>query len=144
MTTEDVLREIRVRLGDVDGILDEANVDYSDSYLLQHLMSAALHLEALSIVDTVYTVDTDISPEPSVIDGLLLASHSVMQLLGGDLSTKIRNGEYGIRFKSGQDEISTIEASKKIESLLALAKKDFRSYVIARIGDKSTSAVRLQ
>jgi len=145
MTNAALLQEIRVRLGDTDGILDVANVDYTDEYIYKHIESAIFHLEATEVTDTTYTVtDTTLSPEPSTIDGLLFATFVVMQMLGGDFSARVRNGEFGIRFKSGQDEISTIEASKKIDSVLKDARKEYRAYVIAKIGSRTAGASRLQ
>lgn len=145
MTSDTIIKEVRVRLGDVDGIIDSAALDYTDAYLFHYVDASNNFLNSTRVITATYVVSgTTISPEPSVLDGLLLASYSAYSLLSSDLSKKVRNGELGIRFKSGQDEISTVEAAKKIEETANEAYKNYRLLVMARFSDSSLSMSRLQ
>jgi len=140
-----VLKEIRRRVGGVEGILDSINIDYSDEFWFEYVDGAVNFLSATDIITATYLVSgTAISPEPSTIDGLLLANWTVWTYLTSDISKKIRSGELGIRFKSGQDEISTIEAARKIETVADHAEKAFRHLVGMKLADKDGKAVRVQ
>lgn len=140
-----ILKEIRRRVGDVDGIIDSANQDSSDEVWFEYVDSAVNFLDANDITTTTYVVSgTSILPEPSTIDGLLVASWSAFRFLSGDLAKKIRNGELGIRFKTGQDEINTSQAAEKIESAASQAEKEFRQLVNMRVSDKTGKATRVQ
>jgi hypothetical protein len=145
MDSVTILKEIRRRVGDVDGIIDSANQDASDEVWFEYVDSAVNFLDANSITTTTYVVSgTSISPEPTTLDGLMLASWSVYTYLLGDLARRVRNGELGIKFKTGQDEISTVEAAKKIESAAAQAEREFRHLVNMRVADKTGKAARVQ
>lgn len=144
MTEIQLIKEIRVRLGDVYDILEDASVDYNDELLFTHVVSANNALFATSVIDEYTITDLSISPVLSTLDGLLLATKTVAIFLGGNLSSMVRSGELGIRFKSGQDELSTIEAAKRIDAVVARAEKEFRIFVIAKIGGRSAGAERLQ
>jgi len=137
MDNDGILREIRRRVGDVDGILDPAEIDQSNIFWYQYMDSANVHLAATNIITATYIVNsgTGISPDTTIIDGLLIATWSVAHYLSADVSTKVRSGELGIRFKSGQDELSTVEAAKKIESAADRAEKEFRAYVNIKLAD---------
>ena len=146
MNSLQLIDEIRIRIGDLHEVLDAANVDYSTEYLFKLITSALNSLVVTSVIeDDTYTISgVTITPNPSTIDGLLLATKTVVLLLGGDLSASVRSGELGIRFRSGVDEISTIEAAKRIDSTYTRADAEFRGYIIAKIGSKTTGAYRLQ
>jgi hypothetical protein len=145
MNSAAILREIRRRVGDVDGILDSANQDSSDEAWFEYIDGAVNFMSATDITATTYVVSgTSILPEPTTIDGLLFASWSVWTFLAGDLATKVRNGDLGIRFKTGQDEISTVEAARRIESVATQAEKEWRSLVNMRVSDKTDAATRVQ
>jgi len=140
-----VLKEIRRRVGGVEGILDSINIDYSDEFWFEYVDGAVNFLSATDIITATYLVSgTVISPEPSTIDGLLLANWTVWTYLASDLSKKVRSGELGIRFKTGQDEISTVEAARKIETIADQAEKSFRHLVGMKLADKDGKAVRVQ
>jgi len=140
-----VLKEIRRRLGGVDGIIDSDDIEHSDEFWFEYIDGAVNYLSATDIITATYLVSgTSISPEPTTMDGLLLASWSVWSYLSGDLNKKIRNGELGIRFRSGLDELSTVEAARKIETAAEKAERNFRNLVNMKVADRTGTAVRVQ
>lgn len=145
MTGDGIIRDMRVRLGDVDGILSSADIDYSDSYLFEYIESSNDILTSTGIITETYVVSgATISPSPSTIDGLLLSAHSTFILLSSDINKKVKDGEMGIRFKSGQDEISTTEAAKQLKNAADESYKEFRRLVMAKFAGDSTTMERLQ
>ena len=140
-----ILREIRRRVGDVDGIIDSAYKDVSDEFWYEYIDGAVNFLDANEITTATYVVSgTSILPEPTSIDGLLVASWAVSTFLSADLAKKVRNGDLGVKFKTGQDEISTVEAARRIEGVASEAEKEFRSLVNMRVSDKSDASIRVQ
>ena len=145
MTGIGILNEIRRRLHGVDEILDSTGQIHSDEFWFEYIDSAVNYLTATDIVTVQYLVaGTSISPEPSTIDGLLIATWSVWQYLSGDLNKKLKDGSLGIRFKSGLDEFSTVEAARKIETVITQSEKAFRHLVVMKLADKESKAVRVQ
>jgi hypothetical protein len=112
-----ILKEMRRRLGEVLVTLGEALPIYSDDFLLDYVAGAALHMNVMGFGDASYSVnlvDNTITPEPSDMDGILLSAMAVMDLVNGDTLKKVIEGELGVRFKTGMEELSTTEASKEI------------------------------
>lgn len=145
MNSEGILREVRRRISDVDGVLDELTLDYSDDYIFEYISSAIDYLEVTLITTTTYTLSgTAISPEPSKIDGLLIAALSAKMIVLGDTLTRLKSGELGVRFRSGQDEISTIEAGRLLEASGQRIEKDYRNLVMAKLAGSSVGAERVQ
>lgn len=146
MTTEQVLREVRRRIGDVDGILDDLLLDYGDEYIFEYIDSAVIQLKVFSIItETEYTVTgTSISPDPEDIDGMLIASLTATQLLRHDTVKRVQTGEMGVRFRSGEDELSTVEAARLISRAVDKIETDYRGFVMAKLSAKSTGVERTQ
>lgn len=146
MTIEGILKEIRRRLGDVDGLLDELTLDYSDDHIFEYIASAIDFLTVTMPTDQfVYSFSgSSISPEAETVDGLLIASLAAKMIIKNDVLAKIKNGELGIRFKSGLDEISTIEAGKLIRESVSSIDDDYRMLVMAKLSGRDAGAVRLQ
>ena len=145
MTGASIINEMRVRLGDVDGILDAADIDYSDSYLFEYIKASNNVLTSSEIITSTYVASgTTFSPEPSTLDGLLLASHATYTLLKSDTAKKVKDGSLGIVFKSGQDQISTVEASRGIQNIAQEYYKEYRYLVMAKFVGDSNGIQRLQ
>ena len=146
MTIEGILKEIRRRLGDVDGLLDEVNLDYSDDYIFEYIASAIDYITVTMPADqfTYSFSGSTVSPEPETIDGLLIAALAAKMIIRNDVLHKVKNGEFGIRFKSGLDEISTIEAGKLIRGSVTGIEEDYRSLVMAKLSGNTAGATRLQ
>jgi len=145
MTGQEILWEIRRRIGDISGILDAIDLEYTDEYLMEFVKSAINFNDALGLLDSTYTVsEIDLSPEPSSIDGMILSTYATKLVLSGDIATNVRSGGLGIRFRSGQDEISTVEASRRVNELASDSEKDYRNMVMAKIAGSTTGAERKQ
>lgn len=146
MTIEGILKEIRRRLGDVDGLLDELTLDYSDEFIFEYITSAIDMLEVTMPEDEFdYTFSgSSISPEPIKVDGLLIAALAAKMIIKNDVLAKIKSGELGIRFKSGLDELSTIEAGKLMRESVSAIDSDYRTLVMAKLAGRAAGAARLQ
>lgn len=139
------MSEIRRRLGDLSGILGLKTPEYSDDALLETISGSLNDLIARKVFTTSYTISgSSITPEPSLLDGLIIATWSVNDLLTGDFVSKVRSGGLGVRFRSGQDEISTVEAAKKVVTVQENARKEFRELVNIKMANITDSASRLQ
>jgi hypothetical protein len=142
MDAERIIKEIKLRLNKYLEILD---TDPEDSYYLDYIQSSADFLAATNVLTVEYSVDEDeISPETSAIDGLLIATYSTAMILDADLTGKVRSGQFGIRFRTGQDEISTVEVSKQMAAAAEALMRDFRDLVIAKVSGREDVAHRLQ
>jgi hypothetical protein len=118
--------------------------------LLEIVKSSNRLLFATGVLDVEYVIDGNVTPptmtpEPEeYIDNLLIATYAAYVLISGDLSRKVRSGELGIRFKSGQDEISTGEASRHMSSIAKDIMKEYRGLVISKLSDRDDGFVRAQ
>lgn len=127
MTTAEALAEMRILLGNAAGILDANDVELSDAHLLLYLKSALRRFSSMEIFDFVYDLSgSEITPELDTLEGLLAASFGAYMLLASDISAKVRSGDLGIRWRSGQDEISTIEASRQVDRAAKDLYKEYR------------------
>lgn len=156
MTTKDVVREMRRLLGEALVTLGDASPIYKDEFLLEHLDGVAEKLAANGVMTVRYQVDFNeldsnddpiepsITPEPDALDGLILAAHAVCEILSGDLSEKVRQGDLGVRFKSGIEDISTVEASRRIAEVVTKALEDARYWTIIKLSRNRTFLTRPQ
>lgn len=140
-----VLKVMRRRLGEVAAILGESSPTWDDDYLMEYVQGAALLHEAKDI-GTDYTVVVDpasLDPEPNVVEGMLLALKAAADLLGGDLTFKVAAGDLGVRFRTGLEEISTVEASRRISEVASKAEGEYRSLLTHYLSG-NTTASRIQ
>jgi hypothetical protein len=156
MDTEQVLREIRVLLGDALASIGDAAPSFTDEYLLELVHSASAVGAATGVLDTHYSVSAadpaaeasfsalEITPEPSLIDGLILAAFAVYRLVSGDLQSKVANGDLGVRFKTGLEEISTVEAARHMDKASTNLLKHVRYLITIKLsgGGRFTSRVQ--
>lgn len=142
MDSQGIIKAVRVRL---DEVLDLVDTELEDEFILEYMEDSLNVLMATEIVTESYDmVDAIITPEPSLIDGLLVATHTVRTLLVSDIAKKVRDGSLGIRFRTGQDEISTVEASKQLSAVAEDISREFRRLVIAKLSKDPNNAHRLQ
>lgn len=116
MTTADVLTIVRQRVG---MSLAEIGIDYppySDTFLLSYVKTANYHLNGIGVTTGVNVTTSDITPEPTDIIGLLIASTTAMWLIRDDMLNKLKDGELGISFSSGATSITSIQAAKSLET----------------------------
>ena len=145
MTSEGILKEVRRRIGDVDGMLDELTLDFYDDFVFEYISSAVDHLDVSLITTASYTVSgTTVSPDPSKIDGLLIASLAAKMILEGHVMSKVLSGSLGVRFTSGQDSISTVEAGKMITRYVETIGSYYRNMVMAKLAGSDSGASRVQ
>lgn len=148
---QDILREIRIRTGDVEAFLFDAMPELSDIHLFEFIRTASRYLYAVGIlnIDYSFSVDPDtdellVSPTPFYIDVLLIATYALYLYMTDDLKSKIVSGELGVRFRSGQDEISTIEASRQLANVTNDIFKEYRSLVMAKLSGVADAYFRAQ
>lgn len=142
-----ILKEIRRRLNDVESVVSGLDFDHSDEYLFQFIASASNIIDVYSVGDSEYIVDEDaltISPEPSKIDGLLLATWAVSHFLDADISQKLRDGELGVSFVTGHDSISTIEAARRVKDISQKSRDEYESLVCQKLANKISGSERVQ
>jgi hypothetical protein len=141
-----VLAEMRRRLGEALVTIGADTPDYPVELLMDYVFGAALYLDAMGISPTVYAVVLSppaITPEPSTIDGLLLATRACADLLAGDTAAKVRNGELGVRFRTGVDELSTVEAARMIKDAGGDLERRFVSIKMLKLSTTDTASQRV-
>lgn len=115
MTDEEVLERLRILVGQVDLAIS----DYTDPELLTYIRSAARLLLVREVLQDEYTVGTDqndpatfgIDPDPTAIDGELLAMQAAVMLLDELFRDRLQRGEIGVSWTSGLEQESTISAA---------------------------------
>lgn len=147
MNAAAIIKEVRRQLGDVLGKVGvEDYPEFSNKEILEGIESAAAYLTIAELGDDSYQVDVaaeTITPEPSTFDGLLLATKVAADILRADISRKIRQGVYGVRFRTALNEVSTVEASRHIDKEAESLQKQFEKLVVMKISRSGTSR-RLQ
>jgi hypothetical protein len=150
MTMAEVLQAMRIQLGDALTPFGEAAPSYSDKVLAEFVRDAAQFCRATGIFSQDYTVEIPsagpptISPLPEMIDGLILGALSVENLLSGDLVTRARQGELGVRFETGMEVISTVEAGKHVAGAVNYARRRFRYLVTQKLSSTLSATKRVQ
>jgi hypothetical protein len=153
MTAADVLREFRRLLGEALVSLGDAAPAFTDEHLVEYIKGSLLGAEAVGVV-TGYTLTEQnvgqptytftIAPDPSSIDGLILATMSAAALLSGDLNARIRDGSLGVKFVTGLEEISTIEAGRRYTGALNDIQKHVRYLIVRKLSNGTEYASRVQ
>lgn len=143
MTAAAILKEVRKLLGDsLSNVGIEDFPEFTAKQILEGLESAAWFMEVAELGDFVYTVDVaaeTISPEPTTMDGLLLAAKTAADILKTDTSKKLRHGAYGVRFRTALNEISTVEASKHISQEAKSLQEHFERLKMLKLSRRGTS-----
>lgn len=146
MVVADILRQMRRSLGEVLVTLGLGTANYTDEYLLEYIEGAGLLLGVLGVTDSAFVVDVNagtILPEPTTIDGLLLAARASADLVEGDLLASLINGDLGVSFKSGVDEINTTEAARVVKKELASLEQWYSQIKVLKLSKGVNVGVRL-
>ena len=151
MDQETLFEEIRTRLREaqVNCVTDPWR--YEDEDLILAVRSAIRHLRSLKVslaldMDSSGTFDSN----PTETQGMLIALKVCSDLLRGDLSKKLSNGELGVSVRSVLDAYSTTEGAtglaksagqyqKDFETLLAIVLTDGADPASAVFGQQGTS-----
>jgi len=116
MTTPDLLTIVRQRVGMTLAEIGVELPPYSDTFLLGYAKTVNYYLNGIGVATGVTVTTADITPEPTNIIGLLLASATAMWLVRDDLLGKLGNGELGLSFSSGATSITSTQATKSLET----------------------------
>lgn len=122
MTSDEVLTLLRRRLGEVDPTISE----YQDAHLLDALKNArrTLSIKRVPLMDTITIVSDEadpaygISPDPDDMTGSLLVLRAAVDMLRDAYIGMTQRGEFGVIWRSGMEEESSVEASKKYAGLI--------------------------
>ena len=109
------------RIRQLTGQVDLAVSDYTDPEHMAYVKTAARVLNVRAVL-TEYTVETDqaeatfgVDPEPTSLDGELLAVQASVDLLQHMYRGRLERGEFGVAWASGLEQESTISASQAFE-----------------------------
>ena len=146
MTTDLLLRRIRTLTGNLD--LEVS--DLTDQEILDALQEAVVTLEGRGVlVEGTYTVESDIeqsgygiSPDPTQIDGNLLATRTAVDLLRAAYRGRLDRGELGISWSSGLEAESSISADKAYRAGIDSLEMELRELVAIR--QSGTTGARSQ
>jgi hypothetical protein len=89
---------------------------YSDRFLLTYAKSVNYHLNGIGVVTgvTVDELTVEITPEPTDIIGLLIASATAVWLVKDDMTDRLSKGELGVSFSSGATAITSTQAARSL------------------------------
>lgn len=146
MVTAAILATLRRLLNEVD---QEAS-DLTDPELLAAIEDVRMELQVRGIgtfADYTVGVEQDgpgfgVSPEPSDIDGVLLAYGAAVGLLGNEYRGRLNRGELGMSWSSGFEAESSISAAQAYQRLLGQLDRRYQELLIIRRA--STSGFRAQ
>lgn len=116
MTTDEVLDVIKQKIGQAIQEIGGDSPIYPDDFLLKYIKTANFTLTVLGIHTGVNVSTTDITPEASIVIGMLLASSVAASVISDDVLIRLRNGELGLSFTSGATSISTNQAAINLKN----------------------------
>lgn len=144
MDQETLFEEIRTRLREAQADTVSDPWLYEDEDLIWSVRSAIRNLRALGVemefdMDVTGAFDTD----PTELLGVLIALKVCSDLLRGDLTTKLQNGELGVNIRSVMDTYSTVESSRAFAKAAAAYTQDFDTLltIVLTSGVDTASAV---
>lgn len=111
MTTEEVLDVIKQKISQAIQEVGGEIPLYPDDFLLKFVKTANFHLSVLGVETGVVVGSVSITPDPSTIMGMLLASEAAASLIDSDVLSRLKNGGLGVSFSSGATAISTNQAA---------------------------------
>lgn len=111
MTTDEVLDVVKEKISQAVLEVGGASPMYPDDFLLKSVKTANFMLTVLGVTTGVTVSTTAITPDPTIVIGMLLASAAAASLIEGDVLSRLRNGELGLSFSSGATSISTNQAA---------------------------------
>lgn len=146
MTTDELLSLFRKRVGEVDPTVS----NYQDETLLAALNDARRMLavkqvttmSSIVIVSDPSDPDYGIAPEPDDTNGLLLVLRAAVDLLRDQHMGMSQRGEFGVVWRSGLEEESSVEASKKYASLIDKLEDELQQLLL--INNRLSFATRPQ
>jgi len=141
MDIETLLEEIRTRLREAqeDCIADPWL--YSDEELILAVRAAIRYLNVIGItVSAVLSLNGDFDTDPSLVQGMLLASKVAADLVLGDLTKKVNTGELGVNFRSVMDTYSTSEATRIMQGAADRYLQEFKTLLTIEMANSSDTA----
>lgn len=136
MTTQDILGMIRRLAAEVD----ESTSEYTDSELLELVEDVRVVREVSGIASfgdyTVGTVQNQpgygIVPEPTNIDGVILAHGVAVRVLEDTFRGRLSRGEIGTSWTSGLEAESSISAAATYQTLIKGLQRALDKLIIIR------------
>lgn len=141
MDRDTLFEEIRTRLREVQ---EQTVTDvwlYQDEDLIMAVRSAIRQLRVIHValefdLDLTGAFDTD----PTETQGMLLALKVVADLLKGDLTKKLNNGELGVSVKSLLDSYSSTEGAKGFAKAAESYAEEFKTLLTIVLSDNVDTA----
>lgn len=127
MLVETLLRILRAYLEEVD----PATSLYTDEQLLARTADALGVLQSKKVAMVAgLTLDEaakTFTPEPSYAAGLVIALQTATTVLQSELRGRLKRGEFGISWKSGLEEESSITAAKSYSEMITGLEMELQS-----------------
>lgn len=132
MVLDDIVSLVRRRLEDVD----PNTAEYAD-YDLMVALSDARRMLAVRQVQGMsgYVLDLDagtIAPEPTDEDSVILALRATVDLLRDRYRAMLLRGEFGISWRSGLEEESSIEAAKQYTRMVTELDHELQALLVTK------------
>lgn len=138
MTSELLVRRIRALTGTVDITAS----DLTDVEIMEAVQDAVAVLESRGVLGAgTYAVGTDqtddatfgVLPEPTLIDGNLIATRVAIDLLRATYRGRLDRGELGISWTSGLEAESSISAEKAYKAGIQDLEDELRELTAIRL-----------
>jgi len=120
MQKAEVYEEIRALLREPQVNTVTKPWNYRDEDIVPQIRSALRYLRTgsgLAAVVGAMDATGTFAPEPTDMEGMLIALFVAHRLIGGDLTQKLAAGELGVLFKTGGDTIDTKQASSEFQKV---------------------------
>lgn len=141
MTTDQVLTKIRRLVNEVDQSLSLL----TDEEILGAVLDARDYLEAVGLEDfDTLEVGTDltetdpaygISPDPTLQQGLILATKAAASITASEYLAKVNRGEIGSSWSSGLEAESTLQAGRDYKAAVDKLEAQATALILAYQND---------
>lgn len=144
MTLDEILEEIRTLLREPLAATVETPWTYENEDLIPVIRSAMRHLRSAGVLTAPVLSQTgELETVASERVGLLASFRVSSQLLTGDLTTKLRDGEMGTYWRDGTDILDTREAVKRLEGASGRYESEYRRLLAIELTSATDSGASM-
>ena len=140
MTMDEVMEQVRSLLNDPLEVFVDAGITqlYTDEDILDRVPSALRYLRSIGVeIDALLSTDAELDPEPTERQGVLLASRVASDLLRGELTRRLLNGNLGMVFQMGSDLIDTKTAAIQFANASSDIEEEFEALLAIELSPET-------